>query len=98
MDKKYEAIFIIKNNEDIEKVEEVIDKINNMVISEYCDIFYKDKMGVRRLAYEVKHEKEGFYYLINFKTQNENQEIDKISVKINTIEEVLKHIIVRLED
>ena len=35
MDKKYEAIFIIKNNEDIEKVEEVIDKINNMVISEY---------------------------------------------------------------
>ena len=43
-----------------------------MVISEYCDIFHKDKMGVRRLAYEVKHEKEGFYYLINFKTQNEN--------------------------
>ena len=49
MNKKYEAIFIIKNNEDIEKVEEVIDKINNMVTSEYCDIFHKDKMGVRRL-------------------------------------------------
>ena len=51
MDKKYEAIFIIKNNEDIEKVVEVIDKINNMVISEYCDIFHKDKMGVRRFIF-----------------------------------------------
>ncbi len=96
MDKKYEAIFIIKNNENIEKVEEVIDKINNMVTSEYCDIFHKDKIGVKRLAYEIKHEREGFYYLINFKTQNENQEINKISIKINTIEEVLKHIIIAI--
>lgn len=96
MDKKYEAIFIIKNNENIEKVEEVIDKINNMVISEYCDIFHKDKIGVKKLAYEIKHEREGFYYLINFKTQNENQEINKISIKINTIEEVLKHIIIAI--
>lgn len=98
MSKKYEAIFIIKNDEDNKKIEEVIEKINNMIISEYCNIFHEEKIGIKRLAYEIKNEKIGYYYLINFETQNESQEINKISIKINTIEEVLKHIIIRMDD
>ncbi len=98
MCKKYEAIFIIKNCDDADKVREVIDRINNMVISEYCDIFHKEELGVRKLAYEVKGEKKGYYYLINFKAPDSLEDTGKISIKINTVEEVIKHIIVKMED
>ena len=98
MCKKYEAIFIIKNCDDADKVREVIDRINNMVISEYCDIFHKEELGVRKLAYEVKGEKKGYYYLINFKSPDDFADTGKISMKINTVEEVIKHIIVKMED
>lgn len=98
MCKKYEAIFIIKNCDDADKVKEVIDRINNMVISEYCDIVHKEELGIKKLAYEVKGETRGYYYLINFKAPDSLEDTGKISVKINTVEEVIKHIIVKMED
>ena len=53
MSKKYEAIFIIKNDEDNKKIEEVIEKINNMVISEYCNIFHEEKIGTKRFGVRI---------------------------------------------
>lgn len=98
MNKKYEAIFIIKNYEKKEEKNETIDRINNVFISEYCNIYDKEEMGIRKLAYEIKGEKEGFYYYIKFNAPDSIQNIEKISVKINTIEDVIKHMIVRLSE
>ena len=98
MCRKYEGIFIIKNTEDSKKIEEIINIINNMIISEYCDIFYKEKLGVRNLAYEVKGHKKGYFYYIKFKVPDSLRDTRKISIKINTLEEVIKHIIIKLEE
>lgn len=99
MNQKYEAIFIIKEDKELSKTKEVIDRIDNIVTSMGFDISYKEVKGVRDLAYKVKGEKKGYYYYINFKVPEDLQnEVNKISVKINTIEEVLKHIILELEN
>lgn len=99
MNQKYEAIFIIKEDKELSKTKEVIDRIDNIVTSMGFDIFYKEEKGIRDLAYKVKGEKKGYYYYINFKVSEDLQnEVNKISVKINTIEEVLKHIILELEN
>lgn len=100
MNQKYEAIFIIKEDKELSKTKEVIDMIDNIVTSMGFDIFYKEEKGIRDLAYEVKGKKKGYYYYINFKVPENLQEdeVNKISVKINTIQEVLKHIILKLED
>lgn len=98
MNKKYEAIFIIKKYEDEKAKNEIIDRINNVFISEYCNIYDKEEVGIKKLAYEIKGEKEGFYYYIKFNAPDSIQNIEKISVKINTIEDVIKHMIVRLSE
>ncbi|MFR1776913.1 MAG: 30S ribosomal protein S6 [Clostridia bacterium] len=98
MNRKYEAMFIIKNYENEDKRNETIDRINNVFISEYCNIYDKEEMGIRKLAYEIKEQKEGFYYYIKFNAPDNIQDIGKISVNINTIEDVIKHIIVKLTD
>ncbi len=97
MCQKYEGIFIIKNHEDLNKIKEVIDKINNVVLSENANIYHKDELGIKNLAYEVKKQKKGYYYYIKSDVQdNKIDAVGKISTKINTIEEVLKYIIVKL--
>lgn len=100
MDKKYEAIFIIKNYEDKEVLEDVLERINNIVITECGSIYHKDKIGVKKLAYEIKGNKQGYYYLINFKIPEFNikDAIGRISMSINTLENIIKHIIIKIDE
>lgn len=99
MDKKYEAIFIIKNYEDKESLEDVLERINNIVITECGSIYHEDKIGIKKLAYEIKGHKQGYYYLINFKIPEFNfkDAIGRISMNINTLENVIKHIIIKID-
>lgn len=98
MNKKYEAIFIIKNS-DKENIEEIKRKINTIVKQEYCEIFHKEDIGLRRLAYDIKGEKEGYYYLLRFEVrQDAVNVIGDIETSINTIEEVMKYLVIRMED
>lgn len=99
MDTKYEAIFIIKSYEDEKSLKDVIERINNIIVTEYGSIYHKDKIGVKKLAYEVKGNKQGYYYLINFKISESNikDAIGRISMNINTLENVIKHIIIKID-
>lgn len=99
MKQKYEAIFIIRCNEDSKKLEKTIEKINNIVISNSFNIYYKENKGEKKLAYEVKSEKEGVYYYVKFETSKKiNNKLNEIETKINTIEDVLKYIIIKLSE
>lgn len=99
MDTKYEAIFIIKNYEDEKSLKDVMERINNIIVTGYGAIYHKDKIGVKKLAYEVKGNKQGYYYLINFKISELNikDAIGRISMNINTLENVIKHIIIKID-
>lgn len=95
MNKKYEAVFFIEPNEDKNKIKDIINKINNIIIYENCEIYYKEEKGTYNLAYEIKGNKKAFYYYIKFKTlDNKVPALGKISNKANTIKEIIKHIIV----
>lgn len=98
MCQKYEAIFIIKIDTNQEKQKEIINELNDIIESENCEIYYQEEKGMYNLAYEVKGEKKGYYYYVNFKKlDDKNLEEGKIAMKVNTIEEILKNIILKLE-
>lgn len=89
MPRKYEAIFIIKNDDSI--IENMITAINYIVQEENCKILKKEKIGLKKLAYEIKGEKQGYYYFIEFETlSDEVDKINRIKIKINTICEIIK--------
>lgn len=93
MENNYDAVFIIKNDD---SVEDIISTINYFV-EENCKILKKEKIGLKRLAYEIKGEKEGYYYFVNFKTLTNNT-INKIEKNINTIHKVIKYQIFRNDE
>ena len=96
MGEKYEAVFIIKENKDEENIKNII---KNIIESEKCKIFKEETIGNKKLAYEIKGEKRGIFYLLNFEVKNKSKDVKgSISMKINTIEDVLKHIVIIMNE
>ena len=97
MNKKYEAVFIIKNSAK-EELKEIKNKIEMIVKQKYCEIYERNEWGLRKLAYDVQGEHEGYYYQICFENQGEENAISAIEASIRTVEEILKYLVVRLND
>jgi len=94
--RRYEVLFIIRPELDEEATEAVIDRVKSVIEKNGAEITKLDKWGKRRLAYEIKHVREGYYVLINFKGEAAvAAELDRV---LKIFDEVLRHLIVREED
>ena len=92
MEKKFELLCFIKKDCNKGKI---IKQINEFITELGGTAFYTEDMGLRNLAYEVKGHKKAYFYLANFKATESNKNIDgRLSVKINTVEEIIKHMII----
>ena len=95
MNETYEAVFIIKDYKDAEKIKEIIKEIDETVTNEGYEIYNSKDYGRKKLAYELRKEKNGYYYFINFRNiSKKKNSISRVERKINTMEEVLKFIII----
>ena len=90
---KYEVTVILsaKLEEDartaaLEKVKGYITRFNG-VVGEI------EEWGKKRLAYEIAHEIEGFYYLINF--EGDSNTANELESRIRIMEPVLRYLTVK---
>jgi len=89
-------MYIINTNVDDEKRLSIIEKYKQIILDNGGEVTNVEEWGKRRLAYEVKKNREGYYVLMNFRSSTEAcQELERL-VKID--EAILKHLVVRLED
>jgi len=94
--RNYELMYIINTNVDDEKRLSIIEKYKQIILDNGGEVTNVEEWGKRRLAYEVKKNREGYYVLMNFRSSTEAcQELERL-VKID--EAILKHLVVRLED
>lgn len=93
---KYETMLILDAQSEEGLQEELIVKFKDIIEREGGQVNNLDKWGKRRLAYEVKKHKEGFYVLINFQAPPEACHELERTFKIN--DEVLRYLIVREEE
>ena len=98
MSEEYEAVFIFREYKNEDKIKELKKKIDEIIIDEKCEIFNKNDLGTRRLAYKIKNKKVGYYYVVNFKTSVKKKNTERrIKIKLNTMEEILKYLIIRID-
>lgn len=92
--KRFESILIINGNLNESEVEKVQEKIINE-IKQNGGIENVENWGKKKLAYPVKGHSQGIYVLINFLSDMEY--IDELEKIIGNTEEVIKHIIVKVD-
>jgi small subunit ribosomal protein S6 len=88
-------MYIVKPTLDEDSIDVVVKKVEDQ-IGALGTLDKTEKRGRKRLAYEVKDFKDGFYVLTNFQADPAQiKELDRL-FKLN--DDVIRHLIVRLEE
>ncbi|OLC45374.1 MAG: 30S ribosomal protein S6 [Chloroflexi bacterium 13_1_40CM_4_65_16] len=89
----YEVLYIVRADFDDDKVQEAVKRVNTLIERSGGTLERTNLWGKRKLAYEVKHQKEGSYVLQDF--QLEPERVPELEAGLKITEEVLRHLIVR---
>src|ERR1700694_1129755 len=89
----YEVLYIVRADLDDEKVQDIVKRVGTLIEKAGGTLERTNLWGKRKLAYEVKHQKEGAYVLQDFQIGPEH--IPELESALKITEEVLRHLIVR---
>jgi small subunit ribosomal protein S6 len=64
--KRYEVIAIVKTDLTEEEINAIMERSSNIITERQGVIAKAEKWGKRRLAYEIKKQKDGFYFFIDY--------------------------------
>ena len=91
--KNYELMLIFDSALDENIINDEVSKITAIIEKSNGNVTKTDFWGIKKLAYPIKHQENGFYVLICFScTTSVLPELDRIN-KIN--DKVLRHMIVK---
>ncbi len=91
----YELMFILNSELNEEETEAMEERIRGYLENAEAEVFDFKDVGLRRLAYEIKHQKEGRYYLAHFKM--DPQRVKEFERSLQQIEAVLRELITHVE-
>lgn len=92
---KYESVIIINPSVDEEKVKSLIDKFSDL-INKNGKVEKVDTLGKKKLAYEVKKNKEGIYVVLYFEA--EPILIAELERNYRITDDVIKFIVIKVEE
>ena len=92
---KYEIMFILKSNEE-EAIKSEVSNLKAIITDMKGEIVNEKEMGNRKLAYPINKEVNGYYYVMNVNANNEA--IVEFDRKARISENVLRHLVIRLDE
>lgn len=92
---KYETIFVIDSTKTEEEITALVEKFKSL-IEKYGEIESVDEWGKRRLAYPINDLTEGYYVLVNFKSNPDfPSELERV---YGITDGIIRNIVVRREE
>ena len=90
---KYELVLVVNAKIEDDARAAVVDKAKAYVERFGGTVTEVEDWGKRKLAYEIQHMKEGFYYFIQFEAATEAPA--EIERRVRIMENVLRYLVVR---
>ena len=91
----YEIMFIVKNTIEDEKVEKLAESLKKLITDNKGKVIEFTEMGKRKLAYPIKKELTGTYYVMTVSASSDT--IKEFDRKVSINENVLRHLILKKE-
>ena len=92
----YETTYILRPNLGEEQFAEIIERTNAIVQDDKGSVIAVDRWGMKKLAYEIKKETQGYYVYMNYAAPGSTiQEIERI---FRIDDRVLRYLTVKLAD
>ena len=89
---KYELMYILVNSISDEEKDAMIEKINTLITKNGGVVESVDKIGSKKLAYEINKKHDGYYVLVNFSAESSVPATVTNTLRIT--ENVLRYIVV----
>lgn len=93
---KYEIMFIVKTTMDEAKVKDTVESAKKLVETLKAKLDSFKEMSERKLAYPIKKEINGYYYVMNIEASVEA--IKEIDRRFSLDESILRHLIIKLDE
>ena len=94
--RKYEIMYIIRPDIEEDAQKALIERFNGILTDNGAEIEKVTEQGKKRLAYEINNYRDGYYVLINFKSDGEAiSEFDRLA---KFSDDIIRHIAVREDD
>ncbi|GGI95122.1 30S ribosomal protein S6 [Alicyclobacillus cellulosilyticus] len=92
--RQYEVMYVLRPDLEPEQIQELVNRYQSLVTEHGGKVDQVQEMGKRRLAYEIDHQREGYYVLMQF-TANANftQELERL---LRIDDAVMRYLTVRL--
>jgi small subunit ribosomal protein S6 len=92
---KYEVMFIVKNTIEDDAVKAVADSLQGIITKGKGKVIEFKEMGKRKLAYPIKKELTGTYFVMSVEANHET--IKEFERKVLINENVLRHLVIKKE-
>ena len=94
--RRYETIYILRPTLGEEEINRVIESTNEILTTDGGEIIAFDKWGLRKLAYLIKKESNGYYIFCDYGTDPAN--VAEMERKFRIDDAVMKYMTVKIAD
>ncbi len=92
---KYEIMFIVKTSMEDDAIKKVAEDAKKLISGDKSKVIEFKELGKKKLAYEIKKEVQGAYYLMNVEATN--SVIKEFDRKCLINENILRHLVIKIE-
>ena len=90
--KKYEVLYILRSNMDAEDIKATVESVKDIFVNNASKVLECKEWGLRDLAYEIDHNKKGYYVWMSVEATVEAlNEFDRLA---GYSEKLIRHIVV----
>ncbi len=93
---RYETMFIMKPDLSDEQYDSLVEKFKGILEGQQAEVTNIHRMGRRRLAYEVKKLREGYYVLINY--NGAPAATDELERNFRISDDVIRYLIIKEDE
>ena len=93
---KYEMMFIVKSTLEADAIKKTADSVKKTIESLKGKVAEFKELGEKKLAYPIKHELNGYYFLVEMELPKEVEA--ELNRKASIDENILRHLIVKLDE
>ncbi|HXG40069.1 MAG TPA: 30S ribosomal protein S6 [Candidatus Limnocylindrales bacterium] len=93
--RRYELMLVLRPDLPEDRSQAIVDRITRQILSSGGQLIKVAPWGRRRLAYEIDHYRDGQYQIVLFEAPPES--VRELERSILITEEVLRHLVVRIE-
>ena len=95
MMRQYEAVFIMTPVLSDEQMKETVNKFEQFMLDNGCEIIHKENWGMKKLAYPILKKTSGFYQLFEFKA--DVSFVREFEIQLKRDERVMRFLTIALD-